>query len=163
MDTSGLSNPLESLPEDIFGQLWARVREIIEAGHVCCNAEIMEEMNSIEGTLGECLAACAGTMCHEVGNGDWDWPTYVEHFDRMKIEYEAFISEYNGNRKGTVGVNDVSIVALAKTLDLPLVNMEKPNLYQPSQKKMRIPDVCKLEGVTSLDFNDFLRAEGITL
>ena len=72
------------------------------------------------------------------------------------------ISEYNGNRKGTVGLNDISIVALAMTLRLPLVSMEKPNVYQPSAKKMRIPDVCKVEGVNHLTFNEFLRAEGIT-
>jgi hypothetical protein len=61
-----------------------------------------------------------------------------------------------------VGLKDVSIIALAKTLKLPLVHMEKPNTHQPSQKRMRIPDVCDKEGVKHLTFNEFLRAEGIT-
>lgn len=73
------------------------------------------------------------------------------------------ISEYNGNRKSTAGLNDISIIALAMTLGLPLISMETQNVYQPSQKKMRIPDVCAAEGVLHLTFNDFLRAEGITL
>lgn len=81
----------------------------------------------------------------------------------MRSDYEGVISEYNGNRKATVGLNDISIIAMAKTLNLPIISMEKPNLFQPSQTKMRIPDVCLKEHVTHLSFNDFLRSEGITL
>jgi hypothetical protein len=38
----------------------------------------------------------------------------------MKVRHEAVISEYNGNRKNTIGLNDLTIIALAKTLGLPV-------------------------------------------
>ena len=44
---------------------------------------------------------------------------------RMQVVYRQFISEFNLNRKDTVGLNDISIVGLAKTLNRPLVSMEK--------------------------------------
>jgi hypothetical protein len=56
-------------------------------------------------------------------------------------------------------LNDVTIIALAKTLSLPLVSMESSAV--PSPKKKRIPDICPLEGVTHLTFNEFCIAEKI--
>jgi hypothetical protein len=162
LDTSGLSNPVENLPEDIFTSLWDRVKKVIEDGKICCNPEILEELGSIDGGLGDCLKACSAAMCYEIGDDKWPWQEYLECVETLKVKYEPVISEYNGNRKGTVGLKDISIIALAMTLKLPLVSMEKPNIYQPSTRKMRIPDVCKVEGVKHLTFNEFLRAEGIT-
>jgi hypothetical protein len=163
LDTSGFSNPLENLPEDIFVSLWAQVMKAVEAGRLCCNQEILDELGSIEGKLGDCLRLCAESMCYEVGDDKWPWMEYLECVELLKVKYEPVISEYNGNRKGTVGLNDISIIALAMTLKLPIVSMEKPNTFQPSAKKMRIPDVCKVEGVPHLSFNEFLRAEGISI
>ncbi|MER8750868.1 DUF4411 family protein [Mesorhizobium sp. M1050] len=163
LDTSGFSNPLENLPEDIFASLWAQVMKVVEAGKLCCNTEILTELGSIEGKLGECLKSCAESMCYEIGDDKWPWSEYLDCVEKLKAKYEPVISEYNGNRKGTVGLNDISIIALAMTLKLPIISMEKPNTYQPSVKKMRIPDVCKIEGVNHLSFNEFLRAEGISI
>jgi hypothetical protein len=80
----------------------------------------------------------------------------------MKIEYESVISEYNGNRKNTIGLKDLTIIALAKTLGLPVVSSEKKtNSEQDSKKRQKIPDICSKEGVIHMSFNDLLRAEGI--
>jgi hypothetical protein len=32
----------------------------------------------------------------------------------------------------------------------------------PNAKKKRIPNICQAEGVEHLDFNDFLRREGLS-
>ena len=55
-------------------------------------------------------------------------------------------------------LNDISIVALAKTLNLPVVHMESW-VPEDNQTKRRIPNICALEGVAHLRFNEFLRAE----
>jgi hypothetical protein len=73
----------------------------------------------------------------------------------MRTTHHDIISEYNGGRKGTVGLNDVSIVALAKTLGLPVISMESPN-FQSTDKRVRIPGLCAKEGVEHLTFNEFL-------
>jgi Domain of unknown function (DUF4411) len=163
LDTSGISNPLENLPEDIYASLWGQVSAVMRSGKLCWNKEILDELSSIEGAVGECIKSCADAMCYEVGNDGWPWQDYLNCVERMRTVYRDVISEYNGNRKSTVGLNDISIIALAKTLKLPLVNMERPNTHQPSVKRMRIPDVCIAEGITPMNFNDFLRAEAITL
>ena len=61
-----------------------------------------------------------------------------------------------------MGLNDISIIALAKALDLPLVSMEKPASVNATARR-KIPDVCRLVQVEHLTFNDFLRREGISL
>jgi hypothetical protein len=162
LDTSGLSNPLENMPEDIFPILWSKICTEIENGKFASNKEIYDELTYLNGTVGECIKRCKSNLILEIGEADWDWENYLVHVERMRVEYKSYISEYNGNRNSTVGLNDVSIVALAKSLGLPIVSMETL-AFQPSPKRMRIPRLCTLENVQHITFNDLLRLEGITI
>lgn len=54
---------------------------------------------------------------------------------------------------------DLTIIALGRTLGLPVVSMEVTAL--PSPDKRRIPDICDLEGVVHHTFNEFLKIERI--
>ena len=162
LDTSGFSNPLMTMPEDIHKTLWLNVVAKVKSKIFCWNPEIAEEMFSMFGMIGDALRSCNPSCCYELGKGNWDWNTYLKTNDLWKEEYRPFISEYNNNRKSTIGLNDLSIVALAYTLGLPLVSMEVPNLVQPSQTKMRIPDLCSAVGVEHLNFTEICRKEGIS-
>lgn len=103
LDTSGLSNPLENMPEDIHGSLWQQICDRVKAGQFVCNTEIMEELKSIPGQVGACLVECCGHICLEIGDDAWPWQVYVEHVERMRVQHEAVISEYNGNQKTLLG------------------------------------------------------------
>lgn len=163
LDTSGISNPWLGFPDDIFQPLWERIIWLIEIGTFCCNTEIFEEYEHIEGRVGDCLKANKAVLVYEINQNSWDWQSYLNHFERMRLSYTQYISEYNGNRKNTIGINDLSIVALAKTLKLPVVSMEGSDKGQISETKMRIPRLCDIEGVKHLTFIDLLRAEGLSL
>lgn len=163
LDTSWISNPLIEMPPDVHVSLWSRVGEMIEAGHFCWNVEIWEELDgSIRGDVGQCLADFKHACCLEVGKGHWDWEGYLDLVEVYRVKYHDFISEYNGNRKGTIGMNDCSIVALGATLGLPVASMERRNT-NPSQKRIRIPELCDQEGVRHFDLTELLRTEGIKL
>jgi hypothetical protein len=162
LDTSGLSNPLLDLPDDIHVSLWSKVVLKIEEGVFCWNEEINEELKSIYGSLGACLMNCSPKCCYEVGADTWDWEQYLQYVEVWRGTYRHVISEYNSSRKSTIGLNDLSIVAFAKTKGLPLVSMEKRNVGGPSQTKIKMPDLCDLVGVSHLSFNEFLRKEGIS-
>jgi Domain of unknown function (DUF4411) len=164
MDMSGLSNPASEdvMPQDIHLSLWARIHAIIEAGELAVTEEIYEELTHIPPPLGDCIKGNKKALMLEVDDAAWDGATYIDHATRMQDDHIAFIREFNGGGKGTVGINDVSIVALAKTLKLPVVSMEKRKA-QKSETKRAIPDICDAEDVHHMSFNDFLRAEGITL
>jgi hypothetical protein len=157
-DTSGISNPLESMPEDIHESAWAKIKGCIEGGMFAVTTEIYDEMIHITGTVGECIRANGGTLVLEIGEGEWDWDGYIGHITRMQDAHRRFISDFNNNRKGTICLNDLSIIALAKTLGLPVVSMESP-VRNDSSLKRRIPDICKLEEVDHLPFSDFCRRE----
>lgn len=161
LDTSGFSNPLEFMPEDIHPLLWERIAQIVSAGIFAATTEIYLELERLPGTIGECLKASSDAIRLEIGD-DWDWTTYLGHIERMRNAYRHVISEYNGDRKGTAGLNDISIIALAKTLGLPVISMEADG-FQPSEKRMRIPQVCRSEAVRHYTFNEFLRIEGIKI
>jgi len=56
----------------------------------------------------------------------------------MQKKHKNCISEFIGGTKKTVGLNDISIVALAKTLKLPVLSMEKP-VPANAINKLKIP------------------------
>ncbi|MEQ9814436.1 MAG: DUF4411 family protein [Azospirillaceae bacterium] len=163
LDTSGISNPVMEMPETIYVSLWGQVVKLIHGHIFCWNYEISVELKSVYGVAGDALKSCNGECCFEVGVGDWGWEEYLAWVESWRKKYNDYISEYNGGRKNTISLNDLSIVALAKTLGRPVVSMEKRNLGPPSATKMRIPDLCDREGVDHLNFNEFLIAEGVTV
>lgn len=162
LDTSGISNPLESMPEDIHASLWAEVRARIVAGSLAVTGEIFSEMEHIQGEMGDCIRENEVNLLLEVNDSSWPFESYIEHAARMQVDHAKFIRENLGNKKGTVGLNDISIIALGKCLSLPVVSMEKRKAHQ-SAKLRQIPDICDVEKILHMTFNDFLRAEGIKL
>lgn len=162
LDTSGLSNPLEFMPEDIHPSIWAKVAALVTDGTFAVTVEIYGELEHLPGPIGDCLRENEAALQMELEEESWDWQAYLAHYEEMKLRHAAVISEYNSNRKGTIGLKDLTIIALAKTLGLPLVSSEKrTNVDQDSDKRQKIPDICDKEGVAHLNFNELLRAEKI--
>ncbi len=55
-DTSGISNPLESMPEDIHESIWKTFKEtILPSGIIAVTQEIYDEMGSIQGSVGQAI------------------------------------------------------------------------------------------------------------
>lgn len=158
-DTSGISNPLETMPEDIHVSMWSQFCDLVEKGDIAVTVEIFEEMELLPGNVGNCIKDNKNELVLDVGNTNWDWQTYVDHSARMNTEYHHFISEYNGGSPKMISLNDMTIIALGKTVGIPVVSMETPIIVADSPKR-RIPNICQLEDVIHLTFNEFLRAEG---
>jgi hypothetical protein len=151
------------MPEDIHTVLWSRVAQVVADGKFKVTTEIFEELEHLPGPIGTCIKQNKANLQLEIEEPDWDWQTYLAHVERMRDTYADVISENNGNRKNTVCLNDLSIIALAKTLGLPVISSEKRlATAQDSKKRQKIPDICDLEGVIHMTFNEFLRKEGIT-
>ena len=159
IDTSGLSHPYEEIPEDIHESLWKRVRKTVVDGHVAVTKEIFDEVVLIDGGLGAYLNKHKSLIIHEVEAGKWNWQKYVAIAAKMQTDHRPFIREYCGGSPKTICLNDISIIALAKTLKLPVVSMERP-VQQGATKRRHIPDICAAEGVPHLTFSDFCRTEG---
>jgi hypothetical protein len=158
-DTSGISNPLESMPEDVHESVWSHFKiEVLPSGIIAVTQEIYDEMEHIPGTVGGSIKANKSNILLEVGE-DWDWGTYVDHCNKLEDDHRDVISEFIGGSKKTVGLTDISIIALAKTLKIPVVSMEKPVTSQ--SKKMHIPDICKIDKVDHLSFSEFCRKENM--
>jgi|SRR5215212_11763377 len=120
LDTSGFSNPLEFMPQDIHPSLWRQVEATVTGGMLAATKEIYDELAHLPGSIGDCIKAHRDLILLELGDASWPWADYRAHASRMQVTHRAVISEYNGNRKNTVGLSDVSIVALAKALRLPV-------------------------------------------
>ena len=163
LDTSGISNPVLEMPDDIYVSLWDKVTEKIENHVFYWNTEIFDELSHIPGRVGASIKDCNALCCYEVEIGSWPWNEYIILANAWRNTYKPLISEYNGNRKNTISSNDLSIVALAKTFNLPVLSMEKRNVNIASKSKLRIPDLCDRESVDHLTFNEFLHGEGIRI
>ena len=158
LDTSGFSSPLMDQPEIVYVKLWTTVRELVSQGIFCWNTEISEEMTGIYGQTGDEIRNSNRNCCFEVGQDKWNWQEYLIVVEDWRVKYHNYISEYNGSRKNTIGLNDLSIVAMAKVVALPLISMEKRNLHgNSSTTKMRIPDLCDREGIKHLSFLSLIK------
>lgn len=150
------------MPADIYVSLWTQIQARISRGDLACTAEIYDELTHLGGAVGDCIRDNEANLRLEVGDASWDFATYLEHATRMQVGYAPFIRENLSGKKGTVGLNDLSVIALAKTLSLPLISMERAKAHL-SDRLRQIPDICALEKVPHMTFNDYLRAEGIQL
>lgn len=151
------------MPPDIHVTLWRQILDHADRGTFCWNREIWKQLELIQDAqVLSSLRRCNRVALLQVGQANWPFQLYLDHLERVKNSYGAFISEYNGNRKSTVNLVDCSIVCLGMTLELPVLSMETPPKQQ-SQTKMRIPELCMKENVLHYDVNQFLRQEGITL
>ena len=152
---------METTPEDIHVSLWRLMGAMVRSGCLACTAEIYAELTRMPGGVGECLRGNERVLVLDVDDEHWPANVYIECVVRMQTDYEGVIAEYNSDRRQTVGLNDITIIALAKTLGIPLISMEVS--AGTSTVKRRIPDICQLEGVEHLTFNDMLRREGHTI
>ena len=77
----------------------------------------------------------------------------------MRKAHEDWIADYTMKSPAkTIGLKDLTAVALARSLKLPLVSSESS--AGDSHKHKRIPDICALENVVPYSFNEFLKVEG---
>lgn len=159
IDTSGLSHPHENIPEDIHASLWDAVRAMLANGDGAVTKEIFDEICLIDGGLGEYVTGQKSKVLFEVGAGQWDWETYIAHNVRMQDDHKQWISEYTTKSPKTICLNDITIIALGKTLGLPVLSMEALVPEDVGSKKRRIPNICKAEGVAHVTFNDFCRTQ----
>jgi hypothetical protein len=150
------------MPEDIHPTLWTRIEHLIVSGRFAVTREAYDELSHLGGSIGECLQRQAAAILMEIGEEGWNWQAYIQHNVRMQHAHEPFISEYNGGRKTTVCLTDISTIALAKTLRLPVISMEC-TAGPGAQRRKHIPDICQLERVEHMTFNDLLHREGIVV
>jgi hypothetical protein len=160
VDTSGFSTPHEQLPYDLYGSIWDGVMRVIRSGCIAVTTEIYKEMRSIPDEIGECIWEYEEFMVLEVGSPSWDWQRYVGINTELLEKHKGVISEYTTGSPKTICVNDMSIIALAKSLGLPVVSSES-YVRAKDAKKQHIPNICEKEEVEHLTFNEFLRREGI--
>lgn len=161
LDTSGFSTPHMQLPEDValYRPIWDCVIATIESGKIGVTAEIYHEMCHITGDVGECIRECKDKLLMEVDDISWNSASYIGHFNRMQKVHREWIADYAMKSPAkTICLRDLTAVALAKSLKLPLISSESSAGDSPKHK--RIPDICELENIVTYSFNDFIKIEG---
>lgn len=160
-DTSGFTNPLHDVPEDIHATFWERLADVVKSGAIAVTPEIYGELKgTIWSPFGKVIDTNAKSLVLEIGDVTWNYTAYIAESARMQQVYASFISENLPNHPdNTICLNDLTVVCLAKAMNIPLVGMETTT--GNSLKYKRIPDICTLEQIQHLTFNEFLRKEGI--
>jgi len=151
------------MPPDIHETLWRVLANLVDAGTFCWNKEIWNEIDgSIYGDIAQNLKAANKAGClYDLDDPSWDVRSYIDNQNDLCARYSGYIAEYNG-KDNTVGLNDVSIIALAKTLNKPVASMERENTNPGSSLiRMRIPELCSREKIPHLNFVQLLRKEGV--
>lgn len=89
LDTSGLSTPLEFMPEDIHSSIWTKISGLITEGTFAVTTEIYEELGLLPGPIGDCIKANESCLQLELEDNSWPWQEYLEHYEQMKVSMRA--------------------------------------------------------------------------
>ncbi len=130
------------MPEDVkmFQPMWSSLNAFVRSGAVATTTELYDEMYKITGRFGTCVKQCRADLVLEVDDPTWNGVGYIRQYERMCTEHRQFISEYTHmSSKETISLNDMTVIALAKTLKLPVVSSESSSGNSPF--KRRIPDI----------------------
>ena len=164
LDTSGLSKPIQDMPPHRHKRLWNCIKQSIGNGVFATTEEVFEEeMLLLPDGIGAYMADNRSSIVLDFGDPYVNWNDYVITANEMQILYRESTQRTLQGRTDTVGIKDISVVALAKVLNLPLVS-EAALIHDTSQTyKRKIPNVCAEYSVKHLSFNEFIDAEDYDL
>lgn len=153
LDTSALSNPLEKMPPSLLAYIpiWNFIYQEISNIKFLITWEIYEELMRLENdALVSYLKTCKDQMVYEKED-------FHLMYKNLKEEYSQYIYKLGATSRNTVTSVDISVIALAKVKNIPVISMEVS--AGNSEKKKRIPDICAMEKIEHLTFNDYLKRE----
>lgn len=78
-DTSGLSNPLEAMPERVYPTVWRHIGALISSQAVAVTAEIFGEMEHLGGEFGKLVRDSKAFLLLEIGDSSWPYPKLQAH------------------------------------------------------------------------------------
>lgn len=90
IDMSGLSNPAQQMPQDIYTSLWVQIKRRIVAGVFATTPKVYEELTNLLSPIGECIAQNKDRLVYEVGIAHWDYECYLGGKEENKHEHKKF-------------------------------------------------------------------------
>ncbi len=150
------------MPPDIHKSMWASIVGLIKGGIIAVTPEIYSELLRFDFPMASnFIADHEKELLLDFETSSWEWSSYVSHLASMLEKYHDYLSENQRFSRKTVCENDLTTIALAKSMNLPLVSMES-KIDPKAILKLHIPDVCEREHVEHLWLNDFLRKEKLS-
>jgi len=146
-------------PRDIFGELWDYIYQQIDAGSILVTDGVIDELTEKINDQTANRNAWRDDFIQFSENSDQILhENYQSEFMTLANKCSSDI-EYRGNcKQQTVSrfldKADLWLVAIAKSEGFKLVSEE-------SEGSLKIPTVCKLEGVSCIKTVDFFRTFGL--
>lgn len=148
IDTCSLSNSWTKwYPPATFKSFWTNMAYLILAGNAVSVQDVFEELE----------------------RGDNDLTLWIKGYPGFFIEHDvasqAILLDIMANQSKIINpytnysAADPSVIALAESRSLIVVTEERASKKAPD-KELRIPDVCKIRGVTCINIVGLMQAEG---
>lgn len=148
LDTNVFINMQRHHPLDVFGSLWTKMADIIDAGIVISCDEVFDELSIGNDSLLQWARQRKGAF---ISSG----PNIQRMVREILQKYPTLVT---GSRKSNGA--DPFVIALAKLKNCTLVSDEtRAGDGQP----VKIPNVCDAYGVRLIKFVDFLREVKISI
>lgn len=148
LDTSALIGAWQrKYPPEVFPSLWENLDRLGEAGELFVPEEVFDELRRRDDELHEWVSARTANLVVATSRPVFLAVRSILH-DHPKLTM-------TGTGRGRA---DPFVIAEAQIRGCPVVTEERGG----SQQKPRIPHVCTVLGVSSIDVLDLIRAEGWT-
>lgn len=148
LDTNVFINMQRHHPLDVFGSLWTKMADIIDAGIVISCDEVFDELSIGNDSLLQWARQRKGAF---ISSG----PDIQRMVREILQKYPTLVT---GSRKSNGA--DPFVIALAKLKNCTLVSDET---WAGDGQPVKIPNVCDAYGVRLIKFVDFLREVKISI
>ena len=122
IDMSGLSNPAQQMPQDIYTSLWVQIKRRIVAGVFATTPKVYEELTNLLSPIGECIAQNKDRLVYEVGIAHWDYECYLGGKEENKHEHKKFhVAEAGVGKQCGIGLHERD----GRTIAIPIPDTTK--------------------------------------
>lgn len=133
---------------DIFGEQWALIERLIASGVIVAPRQVERELTKWQTSS---PTIQAWVKAHHYMFKDVDAEAQLQIAKRIVESYPVY-----GKTENYLG--DLEVMSLAGTMGAAVISLES-EAREPSQKRPKVPNVCKEFGIDCVSVAGFLRRE----
>jgi predicted nucleic acid-binding protein len=136
---------------DVFAPQWSLIERLCASGIIVAPRQVQTELAKWHEAA---PAVAAWAVRHRYIFRNIDSDAQLAAAKTIVNAYPAYSRDFNY-------LGDLEVVTLAAALGITVITLETANA-RPSQRRPKIPDVCREFGIDCVSLPGFLRREGFT-
>ena len=133
-------------PPKNFKSFWEKIMMLIEEGSIIASEEVINELKRKDDEIHKWIATLPEHFCHEIDDEQQRLLGYIMG------RHPRLVDTAKGRSEG-----DPFVISLAMRFDPPLIVVTEE--HHGKKDSPKIPDVCRIEGLTCIKLVELIQRE----